>query len=121
MRRIVLPFGKSNDAVRSAFREAIEATDARPLRDGVFLPRRGAVIRKLADENRLTSRMIERIIAEFLPDILHESRIITEITVGGVRMSDTDISRWKKTFKFHKLFFYKRRRRVVFKYAIRAS
>lgn len=48
--------------------EAINAADARIFSHGVYR-RRDAVIRKLAEEYRVTPRMIERILAEFLPHI----------------------------------------------------
>ena len=100
--------------------ESINAADARRLLYGGFLPRREAVIRKLAAENGLTRRMIERIITEFLPIIRREAHAILEIAERG-HISDSRVSRWKRALKFHKLIINRKQRKIVIKYAFMKS
>jgi hypothetical protein len=95
--------------------ELINADDMRLVRSGWFQPRREAVIRRLANEKYLTRRMIERIIAEFLPVIRREVETVSGIDELG-RISDKNLSRFKMALKFHKLILNKKRRTFTVKY-----
>ena len=64
-------------------------------------PRRKAVIQKLANEKNITFRLIERILAEFLPRIRREFRAVREINEGNVQIRH--IARWEKALKYHRL------------------
>lgn len=101
--------------------KSINAADVRPLLYGGFMPRREAVIRKLAVENRLTRRMIERIISEFLPRIRREVHAISEIYEGYSHISDSNLPRWRKTLKFYKLSINRKKRKISIKYAFLKS